>query len=519
MGRTRRGRVLSGLRWAFLALALLLVALVLVDVAADRLLRPRIERAMNERLDGYSVALRAVDFSPWSLSLELRDLAVVQDAHPEPPVARLPESTFSVHWRSLLLGRLVADVLLEAPRLAIDLEQLREERADEVELDERGWQEALLAVYPLKINALEMRDGALVYTHEGSSHPLEISGVEATATNIRNVRSPELSYPSEIRGTARVFDAGRLALEGQADFLAQPHAGVRTDFRLEAVPLDRLDPLSRDIRLVVSGGELSAEGELEYAGHRRALHLEDLLLAGVHVDYLFDPEFTERALETAKRVEREPWIDYSIEQLRVADGELALVDDRREPGYRVFLSDAEVRLTGLESRSDEPSDLRVEGLFMGSGETAVNGSFRPDQDGADFDIGVAIRGTELEAMNDLLASYVNLDVRDGTFSFYCEIGVRDGALDGYIKPLFEEVDVYDPEQDRHKGFFRRIWERIADGLAELLENRPRDEVATIADLQGSAENPDASNGQVLVNLIRNAFIEAILPGFERQREQ
>jgi hypothetical protein len=110
-------------------------------------------------------------------------------------------------------------------------------------------------------------------------------------------------------------------------------------------------------------------------------------------------------------------------------------------------------------------------------------------------------------------------VRDGTFSFYCEIGVRDGALDGYIKPLFEEVDVYDPEQDRHKGFFRRIWERIADGLAELLENRPRDEVATIADLQGSAENPDASNGQVLVNLIRNAFIEAILPGFERQREQ
>ena len=519
MGSIRRGRVLSGLRWALLALASLLVALVLVDVVADRFLRDRIERAVNERLDGYSVVLRAVDFSPWNFSLELRELVIVQDAHPAPPVALFPDTTFSVHWRGLLTGRVVADVLMEAPRMHIDLEQIREESADEVELDERGWQEALLAAYPLKVDALEVRDGALVYTHEGASNPLAISDLELTATNIRSVRAPERTYPSEIRGTGRVFDDGRVALEGQADFLARPHAGVRTDFRLEGVPLDRLDPLGRDVHLVVSGGELSAEGELEYAGHRRALHLEDLLLAGVQVDYLFDPELTERALEAAKRVEREPWIDYRIDQLRIANGRLGFVDHRREPGYRVFLSDAEVRLTGLESRSDEPSELRVEGLFMGSGETVVNGLFRPDQDGADFDLGVAIRGTELEAMNDLLASYVNLDVRDGVFSFYCEIGVSDGALEGYIKPLFEEVDVYDPEQDSHKGFFRRIWERIADGLAELLENRPHDEVATIADLRGSAENPDASNWQVVVNLIRNAFVDAILPGFERQREE
>lgn len=507
------------LRIPLLVVAVLLVAVAALDVLADGPLRRRIERGMNRRLTGYTVALEAVDFSPWNLSLELRGLRVVQDAHPDPPVALLPRLAFSVHWRSLLLGRVVSDVLVDRPRLHVDLDQLSEERRDDVELGDRGWQEALLEAYPLKINELEVRGGTLTYRHADADRPLELSQVELVAENIRNIRSAEKTYPSEIRGTARVFERGRAAIGGQADFLAEPHATFRTALRLERVPLDRLDPLSRDVRLAIRGGELSARGELEVGTERSALHLDELLLAGVRVDYLFDPRLTERALEAAKRVERDPSLAYRLDRLRLVDGELGFVDRTREPGYRLFLSDTDLTLTGLASRSKRPARMKLRGRFMGSGETAAYGVFRPDRDRADFDVGVAIRGTELAAMNDLLRTYAKLDVRDGTFSFYSELRVTDGALDGYLKPLFEDVDVYDPEQDRHKGLFRRIWEHIADGLAELLANRQRDEVATIADLQGSVEDPEASNLQVLVNLLRNAFFEAILPGFERQREE
>ena len=54
------------------------------------------------------------------------------------------------------------------------------------------------------------------------------------------------------------------------------------------------------------------------------------------------------------------------------------------------------------------------------------------------------------------------------------------------------------------------------GVSTLLENIPRREVATKADLSGPLENPQASTWQVLVNLIQNAFFRAILPGFERE---
>ena len=53
-------------------------------------------------------------------------------------------------------------------------------------------------------------------------------------------------------------------------------------------------------------------------------------------------------------------------------------------------------------------------------------------------------------------------------------------------------------------------------LEVLLENFPRDEVATQADIGGPLDNPQASTWQVVVTLIQNAFFKAILPGFERE---
>jgi hypothetical protein len=57
---------------------------------------------------------------------------------------------------------------------------------------------------------------------------------------------------------------------------------------------------------------------------------------------------------------------------------------------------------------------------------------------------------------------------------------------------------------------------VAGGVSEILENFPRDEVATQANISGPLDNPQASTWQVVVTLIQNAFFKAILPGFERE---
>lgn len=57
-----------------------------------------------------------------------------------------------------------------------------------------------------------------------------------------------------------------------------------------------------------------------------------------------------------------------------------------------------------------------------------------------------------------------------------------------------------------------------DNGDHVLENQPREEVATVADLSGTLDDPDTSTWEIVVRLVSNAFVKAILPGFEREIE-
>jgi predicted component of type VI protein secretion system len=95
--------------------------------------------------------------------------------------------------------------------------------------------------------------------------------------------------------------------------------------------------------------------------------------------------------------------------------------------------------------------------------------------------------------------------------------VKNGRIEGYVKPLFADMDVYDVEQDKDKNVFQQLKEALVGAGTTVLENRPRSEVATVASLSGPVENPNASTLDVILGLLRNAFIKAILPGLEPHR--
>jgi hypothetical protein len=119
-------------------------------------------------------------------------------------------------------------------------------------------------------------------------------------------------------------------------------------------------------------------------------------------------------------------------------------------------------------------------------------------------------------MNDMLRAHGKFDVVSGVFSFYSELKVKNGQIGGYVKPLFKDVQAYDPAQDRHKSAPRKVYEKLVTGVSKLMKNVPRKEVATEIDISGPVENPSGSTLQAIVKLIQNAFFKAILPGFDRE---
>jgi hypothetical protein len=134
----------------------------------------------------------------------------------------------------------------------------------------------------------------------------------------------------------------------------------------------------------------------------------------------------------------------------------------------------------------------------------------------EFALGIRVENVQLYTMNDLLRDTSGFDVASGEFSLYSDFTVRNGRIDGYVKPFFKNMDVYDREQDAGKGVGQQLYEALVGGIATVFENRFHGEVATRAELSGPVEHPQASTWQIVAGLLRNAFWRAMVPGVERQ---
>jgi Domain of Unknown Function (DUF748) len=513
------------LLWTALLAAGLLILVVLVSRHFDEFLRRTLETKINQRLTGYTVSLGSAHLSPLNLALTLGDAVIRQQAHPDPPVAAIPALTASVEWRELLRFKLVADAKFERPRVHLNLPQLQSENRDKVEVQDRGWQDALQSIYPLKFNTLSVREGDIVYVDgqgQDPEQPLRISRWNFQAENIRNVRSEPGVYPSPIHSDGVVFGSGRASVDGHADFFAKPNPGIHATYVAEKIPLDRLRPWSDRANLRLKGGVLASKGELEFGPKHREVRVDDVTVQGLKLDYLHtagndaaEEKRTEAVAEVAK--DQTPETLMRIVRLRLRDSELGLVDRSRDRPYRVFLDSTDLDVSNVSAGFvNGPAKAELTGHFMGNGAAHARATFRADPKGPDFDLNVAIEGAQLASMNDLLRTYAKLDVVAGTFSLYSEMTVRNGRIDGYVKPLYKDVDVYDSKQDKDKPFLKKIYEKVVGGLSHILDNKPRDEVATVIDISGPLDNPDSSIWETAAGVLRNAFVKAILPGFERE---
>ncbi len=514
----------SWVLWLFGSLAVVVGLAYAVAFLIDEPLRQHMERNINTRLTGYTVRIGKLDLHPLDFSLDLKDLTIVQNAHPRPPVARIHGLSASVQWRALLDGRLVGDMVLDHPTVIINLRQAKAEIADKVPLSQRGWQRALEAIYPLKINEFRVVEGDVTYVDQGPFRPLYIRRLNLRADNIRNIRSPDRTYPSDLHLEGVVFDTGRLAVDGRADFLAEPHPGVRANVELEEIELDYFKPITNRYNVSVNRGTLSARGRFEYAPSYKEVRLRKAVVEGIQVAYVHKVETAAAEAETAKQVARaarqvsnDPGIRLRVDQLDIVNSTFTFENRAKAPAYRVFLTEADMTLTNLSNQGAEGTAIaKVKGRFMGTGRTAANVAFRPEQRGPDLDLNLRIENAEMPAMNDLLRAFGDFDVVRGKFSLYSELSIRNGFVNGYLKPLFKDMEVYDSDQDRDKPLSRKMYEALIGGLAKLLKNRQRGEVATKAVISGPTDSPEVSTWEVVRRLIQNAFFKAILPGFESE---
>ena len=513
--------------WTGLGVGLLILVTVTAALFIDEPARRYMERKINGRLMGYTIAVPKLHVHPLTVSLELVDATLRQDANPNPPVALFHSLQASLHWKALIHGKVVATITFDRPELYVNLKNLQAEVASDVPLKDRGWQDALEAVaLDLKIDKLTVRDGELTYVDAGPFKPLQLKRINANAENIRNIKSKDRVYPSDLHVEAVVFDSGKLWLDGHADFLAEPHAGIQAALKLEQIELDYFKPITNRYNLSVKKGTLSLAGDLEYAPTITKLALDKVAVQGVQLEYIHTPGTAQveqarkdQTVKAAKQVANQPDIELRINRVEVTKSTFALVNRAASPEYRVDLTDADLTVENLSNQRVEGASVaHLKGRFMGSGPAQASLTLRPRKGGYDMQLSARIEDTDMVRMNNLVHNYGGFEVAAGEMSVYTELQVNNDAVTGYVKPLFREVKVGTPAGEPKPTLGRRLYQGAVGLAAKLLKNQPRREVATVVTISGRADQPVYNMWGAVGHLLQNAFIKAILPGFDPEQK-
>jgi Domain of Unknown Function (DUF748) len=510
--------------WTGVIIVLILIGLFIGSFFLDGFLRPRLEARMNTSLKGYHVTLGHAHLQLISLRLTLERLIVLQNAHPSPPVAKFPLIRFHLHWAELIHGHILASVGMWNPQIHINLPQLVTEARSKTPLRKRGWQDALASVYPFKINRLAVHNGDIVYIDTQDSHPLHLANLNFITDNIRNIEEPNNVYPSSFSGSMVIFGSGRSTVNGRANYLMKPYPGVVMNYDIKRVPLGAVTPASRHINILITGGLLSSNGTVEYSPAVSNVNIRNVTIDSVNLSYVHLAQTRsaekQRIIKAGKSIQKQnnrPAVNIGIQELDINHSRLDFQDQNSDPPYALFIADTNMRIENLSNHSENGlSHLDLNGKFMGSGATRIYGTFLASGGSPEFTTNIEIINTELTALNPLLRAHGRIDVVHGDLTVYSQISVKNSRISGYVKPMFYDVQVYGHQKDKNKSVLQKAKDLLVGAAVHILKNRKTQKVASQVNLTGDLKNPQVSSWQAFVEVIRNAFVQAILPGFDRQ---
>jgi hypothetical protein len=370
----------------------------------------------------------------------------------------------------------------------------------------------------LKIGGVTGADGT-VYAAAEELPPLELARLDLHVMGISSEPRPR-EQPTRFELRSTVLGKARVTTTGTTDLLAEPYPTLRADFDLSEAPLAAFAALARRWAFELKGGTLAASGRLDVAREQSALALRRVSVAKPSVTYVERTPTDERRIEHAARAaadaEAKPAFRLDVEDARIRDGTFAFAEESAIPPYRLALTRSDVTVRGFSNqRSKRRGNASLRGRFMQSGSASIDATFANGTSRPELDLRVRLEDVQLVELNDLLRATAGFDVVAGRFSFYSDLAVQDGRVDGYVKPFLKDVDVYDRKQDAGKGLGHQAYEAAVGAAGTLLANRSRDQVATRADISGPIEHPDAATWQIVSGLLRNAFWKALLPGLDR----
>lgn len=207
-----------------------------------------------------------------------------------------------------------------------------------------------------------------------------------------------------------------------------------------------------------------------------------------------------------------------VNRFEVFNGSIHYVDGTTTPKVDIALNNAHILATNLKNTEDKNEKLPSTIIATANAyegdlnlKMKVNGLAQTPT----FDMNAEVKHANLVLLNDFFKAYGKFDVNKGTLGLYTEFAAANGKFTGYVKPIIKDLDVLGPE-DTNDGILQKAKEALVGLAGNILTNPKKDQVATKVPIQGTFKNSNTDNMEAIWELLKNAFIQALLPAVDNE---
>jgi hypothetical protein len=205
-----------------------------------------------------------------------------------------------------------------------------------------------------------------------------------------------------------------------------------------------------------------------------------------------------------------------LNKFEINDGEIHYRDFHSKPEFDIFTKKVYILAENLSN-----ADKNKEGLPSTITATAdvyggkVSASMKMDALARTptFDGKAKLEGLNLANLNNFIDAFAKFDIKSGEISIYTEAAAKDGKITGYTKPIIKNLKVLNWEKDKEKPL-KIAYEAVVEAVAWVFKNHSKEQLATKVDFEGNIKNPNIDIWQLIGQILKNAFIQALYPSLE-----
>ena len=209
-------------------------------------------------------------------------------------------------------------------------------------------------------------------------------------------------------------------------------------------------------------------------------------------------------------------IPLKINRFEVKNSEIHYRDFHASPKVDVALKNLHIVAENLSNIRDK-NQLLPSTVYASAGSYGGTVEMNMKLDGLNhvptFDMNCKMQNFDLTQFNDFIKAYGKFDVSKGTLSIYTEAAAKDGKIKGYAKPLIKDLKVVSTADEKDSPV-NQLWEQIVGAITWIFKNHQKDQLATQIDFEGSVKNPNTDIWDIISEVLRNAFIQALYPSLE-----